>query len=118
MNPMQPFQTAASQLHKFNTSINIESLSPKQLLGECVDLSTQMFKELVYHYLEVNQIQNPFAQVLFTNQESRFRCFGQLHAIRRAFVEVPGPYEFPHFRVCQARRNIDKSLGQVMDLLA
>ena len=38
-------------LQQANTSVNIESLSPKQLLGECIDLATSMFKELITHFI-------------------------------------------------------------------
>lgn len=38
----------------FNTSVNITTLSPKQLLGECIDLATKVFKDLILHFLQVN----------------------------------------------------------------
>ena len=53
-------------LNNFNTSINLESLSPKQLLCECIDLATQVFKEVIDHYINVNNLENPFInKVLF-----------------------------------------------------
>ena len=50
-------------LHNASTTINIESLSPKQLLGECIDLATSMLKELVAHYIQNNNLDYPFGQV-------------------------------------------------------
>ena len=41
-------------LSHYNTSINITALSPKQLLGECIDLSARMLKDLISHFLEMN----------------------------------------------------------------
>lgn len=55
-----------------NTLIGIESLSPKQILGECIDLATSLLKELVNHYLQNNNINNPFGQVRqINNTENR-----------------------------------------------
>lgn len=45
-------------LHQANTAINIENLSPKQLLGECIDLATRMLKDLITHFTEMNQMYN------------------------------------------------------------
>jgi hypothetical protein len=52
-------------LNNFNTSINLESLSPKQLLCECIDLATQVFKEVIDHYINVNNLENPFINKVF-----------------------------------------------------
>jgi len=48
-------------LNNFNTSVNLESLSPKQLLCECMDLATQVFKEVIDHYILINNMEKPFA---------------------------------------------------------
>jgi len=51
-----------------NTTFSIENLSPKQLLGECIDLATNLYKELVTHYIQNNKnAHNPFGGVLMLN---------------------------------------------------
>lgn len=40
----QQIQNPVQQFGTYDTSINIESLSPKQLLCECIDLATAMLK--------------------------------------------------------------------------
>lgn len=69
------------QLMNANTTIGIETLSPKQLLGECIDLATCLLKELVTHYLQQNNIKNPFGQVRYANIENRLLRSLQLHTL-------------------------------------
>lgn len=59
---MQP--NNQNNLLNANTTITIQSLSPKQIVGECIDLATCLFKQLVQHYLQNNNLENPFGQVL------------------------------------------------------
>jgi len=42
VNQMQP--NIQKNLLNANTTITIESLSPKQIVGECIDLATILFK--------------------------------------------------------------------------
>ena len=48
------------QIENFDTSINIEKLSPKQLLCECIDLATAMLKEIVDTYTKNNDLKSPY----------------------------------------------------------
>jgi hypothetical protein len=73
-------------VENYSTSINIEKLSPKQLLCECIDLATSMLKEIVDTYTKNNDLKSPYEGrvILCLNKESN-RLFspGQLH---------PGPF--------------------------
>jgi hypothetical protein len=62
---INPNHQIKNGLNNFNTSINLETLSPKQLLCECIDLATQVFKEVVDHYINVNHLENPFINKVF-----------------------------------------------------
>lgn len=42
------------------TSISIEMISPKQLIGECLDLAAVMLRELIEVYCNNNKIELPF----------------------------------------------------------
>jgi hypothetical protein len=47
------------------TSINIDMISPKQLIGECLDLAAVMLKEVIEAYCNSNHLEWPFTnQVL------------------------------------------------------
>lgn len=43
------------------TSISIEMISPKQLIGECLDLAAVMLREVIEVYCNNNKIELPFA---------------------------------------------------------
>jgi hypothetical protein len=58
------FNSDIRSLQNANTMIRVETLSSKQILGECIDLATRLLKELVNHYLQSNNIKNPFDKVL------------------------------------------------------
>lgn len=40
----------------FQTVINIDMISPKQLLGECLDQAAIMLKEVIEVYCNINKI--------------------------------------------------------------
>lgn len=64
-----------------NTSISLDTLSPKQILGECIDLATVMLKELVSHFIQTNNLPNNFTDVKhWCWVENRLLCPHQLHA--------------------------------------
>jgi hypothetical protein len=46
----------ASNFHATTTSINIEMISPKQLIGECLDLAAVMLKEVIEVYCNISKI--------------------------------------------------------------
>ena len=51
-----------SNLPSATTTINIEMISPKQLIGECLDLAAIMLKEVIEVYCNNNKIEMPFSQ--------------------------------------------------------
>jgi hypothetical protein len=44
-----------------NVSIDIEMISPKQLIGECLDLAAAMLRDLMEVYYQMNTTDNPFS---------------------------------------------------------
>lgn len=44
-----------------NVSIEIEMISPKQLIGECLDLAAAMLRDLMEVYYQMNTTENPFS---------------------------------------------------------
>jgi hypothetical protein len=58
------FNNGSSSFPSATILIGMENLSSKQLLGECIDLATRLLKELVIHYLQSNNMKDPFDKVL------------------------------------------------------
>jgi hypothetical protein len=57
------FNNGNNSFQNPSTMISLEALSAKQLLGECIDLATLLLRELVTHYVQSNNIRNPFDKV-------------------------------------------------------
>ena len=47
-----------------------------------------MFKELIWHYLEVNSIENPFGQVHGSNQENRSIGADELYPRAKSALKI------------------------------
>jgi hypothetical protein len=45
------------------TTINIEMISPKQLIGECLDIAAIMLREVIEVYCVNNKLEPPVNQV-------------------------------------------------------
>lgn len=48
------------EINQANMSIGIEMISPKQLIGECLDFSTAMLKDIIEAYCQKNHFDLPF----------------------------------------------------------
>jgi hypothetical protein len=60
-------------LYQSSTSVTVDKLSHKQILGECISLATNLLKELIVHYFQQNNINKEFDKVGYCfNIENRF----------------------------------------------
>lgn len=64
-----------SALSQANSTINIESLSSKQLVGECLDITTKFYKELINNFCEVNGMEYPFTNQVCLQEIIRKQTF-------------------------------------------